>query len=389
MVGFILLHGVLPVVIFALAFLIEKKYAKASLQENMSQLWTQASLLKTLYIIFAIVIGFALFVLFVNLYSVIISLEWGGKPRADGTLAPINIQNLALAFIGTVSGLGALFGVFLAIRRTEESKRQSDSAEIESAAARLQSEIANRQADTAEQGLITDRLNKAVEGLGKTNQKDEPVIAVRLGALYALERIAQDSLRDHVQIMKILCAYIRTNSKLDNSIDLTKPLRADIGAAINIIAGRDKLYNGKKRIQMEKKQEYHIDLRDCDLRGADLFRANLTDAWIGGTNLNKAGIIGANLSGALLININLSGALLANTDLKGTTTKISFAYTGDFSECKNLTQKQVNQMFLGQAVKLPKNLKHPQKNSKYNKLYNTPEDFMEAREEWIKETFPT
>ena len=78
------------------------------------------------------------------------------------------------------------------------------------------------------------------------------MIAVRLGALYALERIAQDSLRDHVQIMKILCAYIRTNSKLDNSIDLTKPLRADIGAAINIIAGRDKLYNGKKRIQMEK-----------------------------------------------------------------------------------------------------------------------------------------
>ena len=174
MVGFILLHGVLPVVIFALAFLIEKKYAKASLQENMSQLWTQASLLKTLYIIFAIVIGFALFVLFVNLYSVIISLEWGGKPRADGTLAPINIQNLALAFIGTVSGLGALFGVFLAIRRTEESKRQSDSAEIESAAARLQSEIANRQADTAEQGLITDRLNKAVEGLVKPTKKMNP-----------------------------------------------------------------------------------------------------------------------------------------------------------------------------------------------------------------------
>ncbi len=385
MVGFILLHGVLPVVVFALAFLIEKKYAEASLQENMSQLWTQASLLKTLYISFAVVIGFALLVLFVNLYSVIISLEWGGKPRADGTLAPINVQNLALAFIGTVSGFGALFGVYLAIRRTDETKRTNDITIKMNKISEDTNKITKQKNEIAEQDTITVSLNKATENLGKKDG-DIPVIEVRLGALLALERIAKNSIRDHIPIIEILCAYVRTNSKLDNSIDLTEPLRADIGVAISIIARRDKWYDGKKRIQMEKKQEYHIDLRNCDLRGADLFRANLTDAWIGGVNLDGAGIIGADLSGALLINTNLSGALLANTNLKGTTTRISFAYTGNFSECKNLTQEQVNQMFLGQAVKLPKNLKHPQKNSKYDKPYNTPEAFMEAREEWIKET---
>ncbi|MEM7178897.1 MAG: hypothetical protein AAF503_14460 [Pseudomonadota bacterium] len=39
-----------------------------------------------------------------------------------------------------------------------------------------------------------------------------PNLEVRLGGIYALERIAQDSLRDHIQVMEILCAYIRNNA---------------------------------------------------------------------------------------------------------------------------------------------------------------------------------
>lgn len=38
-------------------------------------------------------------------------------------------------------------------------------------------------------------------------------IEVRLGALYALERISQDSERDNIQIMEIICAYLRENSR--------------------------------------------------------------------------------------------------------------------------------------------------------------------------------
>ncbi|MDF1873423.1 pentapeptide repeat-containing protein, partial [Vannielia sp.] len=40
----------------------------------------------------------------------------------------------------------------------------------------------------------------------------QPNLEVRIGGIYALERIAQDSPRDHVQIMEILCAYIRQNA---------------------------------------------------------------------------------------------------------------------------------------------------------------------------------
>ena len=354
MVAFILLHGVLPVVVFALAFLIEKKYAEASFQENMSQLWTQASLLKTLYISFAIVIGVALLVLFVNLYSVIISLEWGGKPRADGTLAPINVQNLALAFIGTVSGLGALFGVYLAIRRTEESKRQSDSAEIESAAARLQTKIANRQADTAEQGLITDRLNKANESLDKKDDK-EPVIPVRIGALHSLGRIAEDSLRDHITIMEMLCSYIRYNSpRKTKTTKQGNPLREDIQTALTVIGRRGVSASGKKSLAKEAAQRYRMDLQECDLRGAILSRANLRGARFWNSNMNHATFDNADLSNAWFDDAILNDAWFGNAKMDR-----AWAWECDFSKCRELTQKQLDVMYCGIDVKIPDGLTRP------------------------------
>ena len=136
--------------------------------------------------------------------------------------------------------------------------------------------VAQKQVDVAEQGHITDRITKAVEGLGaeknvSTRVRDvqwteivdgkelrkgftqtwgqerdikhrlpkpfqkmseaeidsgkhvrfgdwvdstqtTPNLEVRIGALFALERISQDSDRDHVNVMEILCAYIRNNA---------------------------------------------------------------------------------------------------------------------------------------------------------------------------------
>ena len=62
----------------------------------------------------------------------------------------------------------------------------------------------------AEQGLITDEVNTAVTGLGvekpvkqtapdgTTTENTDANIEGRLGAVYALERISQDSDRDHM-----------------------------------------------------------------------------------------------------------------------------------------------------------------------------------------------
>ena len=126
-------------------------------------LWAKRPPLKPLYIVLATFIGFVILYLFVIICLKIYWIGWETIATDDS-----KTRNYAIAFIGLVSGFGALFGVYLAIQRTDESKRQSKAAE--------------READTAEQGLITDRLNKAIEGLGKS-ENSKPVIEVRLGAL--------------------------------------------------------------------------------------------------------------------------------------------------------------------------------------------------------------
>ncbi|MGZ9111634.1 MAG: hypothetical protein ACXW3X_11245 [Rhodoplanes sp.] len=79
---------------------------------------------------------------------------------------------------------------------------------IRTFAANKSAKAADAQARTAEQGHITDRFTKAVEQLGSDK------LAVRLGAIYALERISRDSRRDHWTIMETLTAYVREHAPL-------------------------------------------------------------------------------------------------------------------------------------------------------------------------------
>jgi len=115
--------------------------------------------------------------------------------------------------------------------------------------------VAHEDYKVKEQGHITDRINKAVEGLGaektvkqvvkeETKEFTQPNLEVRIGSIYALERIAQDSLRDHIQIMEILCAYIRENAPSSQAIkdslvnkESIKP-RIDIQVALTVIGRR-------------------------------------------------------------------------------------------------------------------------------------------------------
>ena len=77
---------------------------------------------------------------------------------------------------------------------------------IRTFAANKSAKAADAQARTAEQGHITDRFTAAVEQLGSDK------MAVRLGAIYALERISKDSRRDHWTIMETLTAYVREHA---------------------------------------------------------------------------------------------------------------------------------------------------------------------------------
>jgi hypothetical protein len=230
--------------------------------------------------------------------------------------------------------------------------------------------VAQQQVQVAEQGQITDRINKAVEGLGavrvtkshtvrevekpvvtkqygeatrdfptmasaairdavgpkpETSSKEEtsleertePNIEVRLGAIYSLERIAQDSRRDHISIMEILCAYIRENtsySEYTPSTDIpeTQP-RSDIQAAISVLARRKSW-----QISLEAEQKFRLDLSFSNLTGIDFKKGHYAGAIFTRSILERAdfdqcSLIGTDFSQTILnyssfTRVNLRGA---------------------------------------------------------------------------------
>ncbi len=367
---------------------------KAWWDKNVLSEWEKATPFKKIYIGFSCIIGFALFILFIILYSQLFLVPLG---LSHLKLSDID-SGFALAFLGTVTGGVALFSGFLAILRSEEDNRRNEIAQKQADIAFRQSNIALRQSKTAndhnkitEQGLITDRINKAVESLGKINQKDAPILEVRIGALYALERIAQDSIQDHIRIMKIICAYIYVRKPLTNSMDEKGAVSEDVRAALFIIGQRGEWTEDQKHLKEEEKNKYILDLRHCNLRNADLVNANMQNALLIQASLEASVLTGANLISAFMQNVNLNNADLDGTDFKGAYTGGSFAYEGDLSKCLNLIQSQLEQMYCGKNVNIinlanPNNLTRP---GHWPIDDLTREEFFKKYEEWKESKWPT
>jgi Pentapeptide repeats (8 copies) len=158
-----------------------------------------------------------------------------------------------------------------------------------------------------EQGHITDRYTKAIEQLGRLDG-DQPNIEVRLGAIYALERIAHDSPRDHWTIMEVLAAYVRQNAPagpLDEGS--CKPLperpRTEIQAILTVL-GRRSVDSRHERPGLQ------LDLSSTNLQGAYLVGSNLQGAY-----LVKSDLRGAYLDESTLLDANLNGAYFSDPRL--------------------------------------------------------------------------
>ena len=67
--------------------------------------------------------------------------------------------------------------------------------------------LSRRTVEITEQGQVTDRYTKAIEQLGSDK------LDVRMGGIYALERVARDSPRDHPTVMEVLAAFVREHSR--------------------------------------------------------------------------------------------------------------------------------------------------------------------------------
>ena len=265
--------------------------------------------------------------------------EPGTDPASES--GSTTVRNLGIV-------LAALVALPLAIWRGQSADRQAK-------ANQQQADVALRQAETAQEDLRNKRYEESAEMLGSE------VLAVRLGGIYALQRLAEDHPREyHVEVMKLLCAFVRNptrDSELDHSARAereTEPpesdpqprhrLREDVQVALNTIAA----CHGRQ-LSIEAAGKFWLDLHQADLKGAMLFDKNLaappwpkvklpsttdlvadqrgTDfygAQLHDANLNRAQLVRAHFSRAELlrahlVGADLSGAIFWHADLSRAT----------------------------------------------------------------------
>ncbi|MFE4714829.1 pentapeptide repeat-containing protein, partial [Paenibacillus sp. NPDC056722] len=176
----------------------------------------------------------------------------------------------------------------------------------------------------SEQGQVTDRFTKATEQLGSDK------LDVRLGGIYALERLARDSPVDHPTVVEVLSALVRTHTPAPTTCSRpsgTSPdLPADIHAAITVIGRRDitldrNLADLSKSclhsVNLTGEKLIHTDLSDANLSNANLHDADLTGALLFRTKLVGANLTYVNLTSASLTDVDLTDARLDSAKLAG------------------------------------------------------------------------
>lgn len=168
------------------------------------------------------------------------------------------------------------------------------------------------------EGQVTDRYTKAIEQLGSDK------IDVRIGGIFALERIARDSAKDHPTVMEVLTAFVREHSRemwpppdQSTSEGQERSIRPDIQAALAVVVRRDK-ERDVRPINLAGAVLMGADFSFADLAHASFYKANLQFAQFHSTKLNGAIMVDADLTGSRLFYTDLRGAILDRADLTGT-----------------------------------------------------------------------
>jgi hypothetical protein len=165
--------------------------------------------------------------------------------------------------------------------------------------------------DIDRQGQLTNRFIQATSQLGAELKGGQPNIEVRLGGIYALNRISMDWPKDYWPIADVLTAYVRHNARWSApSLGAQESTPTTDIQGILTILGRSNPPGGFD-------DRHKLDLRNTDLRGAEFWDAHLewTDFW--GAHLDGAKLWGAFLCHAKLEHAHLAGAILRGAKLEG------------------------------------------------------------------------
>jgi uncharacterized protein YjbI with pentapeptide repeats len=237
------------------------------------------------------------------------------QPRHDW------LQILATALPG-LAAFGALIFTWLSISATTSAT--------------------NNQIQIAEQGQVTDRYNAAIANLGSSS------IDVRLGGIYALQRIIEESPEDQPTVVAVLCAFVRDHTDGINPQARYVLPKTDVQAALTVVGTRNPSHDSSANAV----DFSYAEITDTDLVGLKFPGADFAYGFLSGANLDKANLAGANLTetilgGAHLIDTNLthanlSGAQFDEADLTGA----------------DLRNADVSGAFIGDAILFGANLAH-------------------------------
>ena len=245
-------------------------------------------------------------------------------------------------------GLALLFGLYFTWRRVE---------------------ISQRTLETQQDQQVTERFTRAIDQLGATDDEGNKRLEIRLGGIYALERIAQDSpQRDYSTIFAVLCAYVRENTSrstrenanlnLEPNTEAEHPLRRRLRRLHTVFTSREAEQEvGTNQPETESQHNrpptYVQTILEVLSRLRRLEESGIVSALgayidLRGAYLSGAVLTGAHLTGAYLSEANLTGAVLTGVDLSG-------AY---FDQPEELTKEQLEQAIGNETTLLPEGL-HP------------------------------
>lgn len=248
----------------------------------------------------------------------ILGLVFGGwdwfRPQPSEGQSTVTMESRSTTIRNVGFVIGGVVALVFAVWRGVVAQRQAVTAERQAETALRQTETAQRQAETAQQGLLNERYQKGSEMLGSE------VLAVRLGGIYALQRLAEEHPEQyHLQIMQLFCAYVRNPtgdeqgpvSGYDEDGEPILGLREDVQAVMYAIGKR-----ADAGITLENADEnFHLNLLNADLRRGGLEDLDLSGAFLTDANLSGAFLGYSDLSYAFFDNSDLSGARLPMTVL--------------------------------------------------------------------------
>ena len=250
-------------------------------------------------------------------------------------------RRTAIQFAGGLLLIAGLFFTYSRIKEAEEANRINEEANKESQRLNRETlritEEANRETQRLrEEGQVTERFTRAIEQLGSED------MAIRLGGIYALERIARDSEKDHWTVMEVLGAFVRANAteeantklELDPNVhpDIATmvvtgwEIRIDIEAALTVIGRREErpepgsidlhevwlcsyLFEGSRfddinfhgavlrEARFDKSSMRDVRFIDADLSNSTFFTSDLANAWLRDAILHETRFIKCCLNG--------------------------------------------------------------------------------------------